>query len=105
MRGFKGSSENHSNMFFITPDPLHPWPLLGANNRKKSSHEMNKSHQVVGLEDEPDAISPQEGELTFTQRREDRVTDDDLTTAGAIEPGHHVHQGRLAGPGRSHHRS
>ena len=49
-------------------------------------------------------LAPQQREVLVGQLRELDVADEHLAGRQRVEPGEAVHQGRLAGPGRSHDR-
>src|SRR5258706_504463 len=61
-----------------------------------------RGHEVVGLEDEPDAIAAQNRELPVVQGSEVDVADEGLAGGELVEAGQAVQQRRLAGSGRAH---
>ncbi len=60
--------------------------------------------QVEELEDEADVLATQLRQLAVSQGRDLLAGDGDRPRGRLVEPREDVHQGRLAGPGRSHHR-
>ena len=58
--------------------------------------------QVEGLEDEPEAVAPQPGQLLVGQGGEVDVAHQDAPARQRVEPGHAVHEGRLARARRAH---
>ena len=59
--------------------------------------------EVEGLEDEPDALEPEPGELLVREVRDLLVPDPDTPPGGARQPPQHVEQGRLPRAGRARH--
>jgi hypothetical protein len=68
--------------------------LLGAQYRQ----------QVEGLEDEPDLVAAQLRELAVVEIAQLDAVDRDRSRGREVKPCERVHQGGLAGPGRSHDR-
>ena len=66
------------------------------------SSAVSVGHQVEGLEDEPDAVAAQHGELLVVERGEVGVADEHLAGRERVEPGQAVHQRRLARARRAH---
>src|SRR6185436_15679409 len=58
--------------------------------------------EVVGLEDEADAVAAQLRELALAQALERDAVDGGAAGGRLVEPGHNVHEGRLAGARRAH---
>src|SRR5699024_2220455 len=58
--------------------------------------------QVEALEDEPEPVAAQQRALPLAEGGEVGVSDEYLAGVGDVETGEGVHQGRLAGPGRTH---
>ena len=67
--------------------------VLGGRERRQ---------QVVGLEDEADAIAPELREPALAQALERDAVDGDAARGRPVEPGHDVHERRLAGARRAH---
>ena len=61
--------------------------------------------EVEELEDETELVPPQIGQGTVVQTSDLLAVDLDRTGGRDIEAGEDVHQGRLAGTGRTHDRS
>ena len=60
--------------------------LLGGEGR----------HEVEGLEDEPDVLAADPGELSFAEPREVAAAEEDHPAVGRVEAGEDVHERRLA---------
>ena len=61
--------------------------------------------QIEGLEDEPDAVAAQAGELVVGEGGEIGLSHEDLARAQSIETRQAMHESRLARTGGSHYRS
>jgi hypothetical protein len=61
-----------------------------------------RGQQVVGLENEADAVAPELGQPPLRQHGDLRVTDPGLPVIGAVQARHAVHERGLARTGRPH---
>ena len=71
-----------------------PDVLLGGEDRD----------EVEGLEDEADLVAAQAREVAVVELADLGAADGHGAVGRAVEPGEHVHERRLAGPGRAHDR-
>src|SRR2546423_10085193 len=80
--------------------------LLAGDRQREHDVLLRRQHreQVEELEDEADVLTPELRQLRVVQLRDVRAVDVDVARGRAVEPGEQVHQGRLAGAGRPHHR-
>ena len=65
---------------------------------------VERRHEVERLEDEPDAAAAQDRELEVGEAGDVGVADPRAAGGRGIQPGHDVHERRLARPGRAHDR-
>ena len=84
-------------------DPVAVGLAAGEVHRQRDVLDRGqRRHEVERLEDEAQAVAPQPGELLFAGGGDVDVADGDRAAGEAIEAGHAVHEGRLAGAGRAH---
>jgi hypothetical protein len=78
---------------------------IGAvGNLDRHQHVLERGQrrqQVKGLEDEPDARSPQPRQVVLAQRGDVDAVDQDAPARGRVEPGDQPEQRRLAAAGRA----
>ena len=60
--------------------------------------------EIEGLEDEPDPVPAQPGQTSFVEPADVEPADEALARGRAVQAGQAVHERRLAGSGRTHHR-
>ena len=77
------------------PRSVRPTPGEGQRQRDVLLG-VERRQEVVGLEDEADALAAEAGQLAIRQRPEVDVADEDVTGGERVETGQAVHQRALA---------
>ena len=87
----------------IDPHPL--WLAAGQLERQDNVF-LSGEHrqQVEELEDETDVAAPKLRQLRVAEVPDLRAVDPDVALGWPVETGEDMHESRLAGPGRPHHR-
>src|SRR6185437_5460270 len=80
--------------------------LLTGDREREDDVLLGVEHgqEVEELEDEPDVLAPQEGELRVVELRDLSARDLHGAGGGLVEAREDVHEGRLAGTRRTHYR-
>src|SRR5258705_4851403 len=77
-------------------------PIRERSSEDEVLLEIEERHEVLGLEDDPDAGSAKAHPVRLVGPRQVQAVDDDAASRGSIRPGKQAEERRLAGAGSAH---
>src|SRR5258705_11747664 len=77
-------------------------PIRERSREDEVLLEIEERHEVLGLEDDPDAGSAKAHPVRLVGPRQVQAVDDDAARRGSTRPGKPGAERRLAGPGSAH---